>query len=56
MVAVLVAVAIAILHGGAGIVRRFAGTEIGFYVRSNDRAGIFAETVRPHPAQKFIRG
>jgi len=32
-----------------------AGTEIGFSVRSNDRAGIFTETVGPHPGQEFIR-
>jgi hypothetical protein len=55
MVVVLVAVAIAILHGGARILRHYAGTEIGFYVRSNNRSGFCAEVVGPHPAQEFIR-
>src|ERR1035438_1120840 len=53
--AVLVAVAIAIRRGGARIERHFAGTEIVFFVRSKDRAAIVAETIRPHPAQEFIR-
>ena len=55
MVAVLVAVAIAILHGGARRLRHSTGTDCGSLFARPDRAVTRCETTKPHPAQEFIR-